>query len=166
MTVKTIRQTFMTYYNQNKNVIKIFDFMTTEAKNIYNHYLFCYNIFKIYKKLIFNDIIKLTNDEDINENIILILEKYFNFHCEQKNNYYANNNFIYKYVLEKNILIDNTNLSTVYEQIKLDLTNNSNLNYVSNKQILFDDIIYNICYSYYKKNYFDVKNGLLYKKTI
>lgn len=164
MTIKYIRQTFSTFYSRNKNVIKIFDFMTTESKNIYNHYLYCYNIFKIYKKEIFNEIIKLQNDENINENIILILEKYYKFHNEHKNNYNANNNFIFNYIIKKNIIIDNANLNNIYDQIKIELINDGNLNYESNKKALFDDIIYNICHSFYKKNYFDVKNSILYKK--
>ena len=66
-------------YKDNE-LMKILRFLSSQTKNIYNHYIFCYNIFVKYKQLIFVELISLNNPNDINKKFTSLLEKYFNFH--------------------------------------------------------------------------------------
>ena len=45
-----------TFYHENKNDKKIFDYMTTISKNIYNCTLYCYKVYKQFEDNIYKDV--------------------------------------------------------------------------------------------------------------
>jgi len=155
---------FSSYITSKNEILhKTLDFLTTQSKNIYNHYIYCYNIFTKYKKLIFQDLQKFKNDKSINENFIAITEKYYKFHCDNKIIYEKNNEIIYSYIKSKKYIVDNENIKKIYKEIKNELKKYKEIK-LNNNPVFFTDIIRDIIFSFYKKNFYVVKDCLIHNK--
>lgn len=157
----------------NNNLSKILDELGKTSKNTFNHYLFCYKFFLLYKNKIYDDIFvdtikNNTFDKDIINNLIdLKFKTYFNLYQQDFNKYISNNNIIYQHIKNLKLNIDNTNFINTYNDLitkcilldKLDIS-------TQNLLFLYEENIYSILYSFYYYKYCNVKNGLINKKPI
>jgi len=164
MKKKKIKRCISTFCKYKDNeLMKILRFLSSQTKNIYNHYIFCYNIFVKYKQLIFDELINLNNFNDINKKFTSLLEKYFNFHNLNKKYYFKNNKIIYDYICYKGYLVTHSNIYDLIKEIKNKLCNWKSIKFTNNK-VFFDDIIENILISFYRKNFRYIKDCLINKK--
>lgn len=151
-------------------------------KNVFNLTLFCYNIFDLYKKNIYDELLEIVKNDIIlikNKNLtvekdynIIVIDKllyYFDEYVKIKDQININNTEIYKYIINyincNNIIITKNNFDVIHKTIYDNLLNNENLVISPNKDILFDSIIYNILYSVYNKNYIKIKNIITNHET-
>jgi transposase len=167
------------FYDKDEVNKLFYEKLMIETKNIYNLTLFCYNIFDLYKKNIYDDLLEIVK-KDINliknnnkliintDYDLVIIDKliyYFDEYVKIKDQIKINNTEIYKYIINyinsNNIILTKNNFDDIYKNIYNNLLNNSNLITTSNKYILFDSIIYNILYSIYNKNFVKIKNIIL-----
>jgi IS605 OrfB family transposase len=155
-----------------KEQMKIFRFLTNESKKIYNHYMFCLNIYNYYKEQLYEDVFlmhlnnSLTN-ENINDKIVERIKYYYAFYTNNYIQYKINNNVIYKIIKDMKLIITDENYDEAYSTIinKCYLDKNIIFN-ASNAHFLFYDIIKNILTSFYIRNFYNVRNSLIYKKPI
>lgn len=171
------------FYDKNEVNKLFYEKLMIETKNVFNLTLFCYNIFDLYKKNIYdelleivkNDIIliknkNLTVEKDYNTIVIDKLLYYFDEYVKIKDQININNTEIYKYIINyincNNIIITKNNFDVIHKTIYDNLLNNENLVISPNKDILFDSIIYNILYSVYNKNYIKIKNIITNHETL
>ena len=98
----------------NKSNNKIFDHMTTISKNIYNSCVFSFNIFKLFKKQIYDDFfmniknIMNSKTDFFNKNkliydtydqeFIKIYNKYYKTYIESKEHIIKNNKIIFDFI--------------------------------------------------------------------
>jgi len=103
---------FIPYHLSTYNIL---DFLTNESKNIYNHYIFCHNIYSTYKQFIFQFLINRKNIRNPTEFILSQLGKFYHYHIKFKYLITSLNNFIYSFI-RKHIIICNP--YKIYEKIK------------------------------------------------
>lgn len=156
-----------------KNVSKILDELGKTSKNVFNHYLFCYKFYLIFKDLIYENVFldtiktKLYTKDIIDELIIDKFKYYFQLYQSDYKNYINNNDILYDYIKKLNLDISHNNFMEIYNGLiinclsldKLVLTNN-------NLIFLFKNNIFSILTSFYYCKYYNVKNGLINKIPI
>ncbi len=166
------------FYDKNEINSLFYEKLMIESKNVFNLTLFCYNIFDLYKKNIFDELLEIVkNDIELkkkNKNAIInddydsiVIDKlidYFDEYVKIKEQVKINNTEIYKYIINyinnNNIVLTSNNFNNIYNIIYNDLIN-KNLIIQPNKNILFDSIIYRILYSIYNKKYNKIKDLIL-----
>ena len=158
----------LTYYDYNNFNKKIFRYLGYYSKKLYNQYIFCYQIYEIYKYDIFKNL-----HDDLAKNININCDTYISNKLSEcidnyiliKNEHKLNNSYIYKKIIEhirkNNIIVKNSN----YENIKNDfiesLKNDTNIRYdKKNYDVLYSNIIINIVKSIYIKNYNVIKENM------
>ena len=162
----------------NKSNNKIFDHMTTISKNIYNSCVFSFNIFKLFKKQIYDDFfmniknIMNSKTDFFNKNkliydtydqeFIKIYNKYYKTYIESKEQIIKNNKIIFDFIKIElnNIILNSSNIkfyiNKIINSLKKIITYDKN-----NKKLIFTDIIINIIKSFYNKTYFRTKYEML-----
>jgi len=160
----TLTRCFPTFCKyKDKKLNKTLQFLTSRSRCIFNHYLFCYKIFIKYKQIIFDEIYNMKKIDDITETFISSLVKYHHFHIENKNIYDLNNKIIYDHIRYKNYFVTNSNIFNLIEKTKNKLLHCEKIKLKNNK-VFFENIIENIFFSFYRKNYFYIKNCLINRK--
>ena len=165
----------------------ILQFMTTEAKNIYNTALFHSNLFMRYKNAIFEDMYKLVkkkeikNIEEFDTAIQVAYDKYYEGYTTtvdkvsgepiipKKDRISANNTIIYKFMIEyikkKSIIITNDNFYTIQANItkEIDRTRTLVIPKADKKDRadLYTDIVFNIMKSMYRHSFNNLKKKML-----
>ena len=159
---------------KDKNRNNIFDFMSSESKNIYNATLFHTNLFLKYQNAIFKDLLFMVNGKillDPNQfdtEFYKLYDKYYSTHIKHKPIIENNNNIIYTFII--NYLVDNkitlvnnnlfdTEINIINELIKQRLFVIPCKEYENE---LFLDIVRRIIKSIYSKNYTKLKNEILH----
>lgn len=158
-----------TYHN------RIFSIMAHYSKNVYNSSLFCYNAYITFKNNIYKELYDLQEKEKLSENNINdklyeIYEKYYKLYSDNFRTLIINNKLIYKYIITNydSKKVSHSNLESDKKKIKKELTElKSDIKYNdTNKDLVFNDIIDNILNSFYRRNYLMTKNELLNKKPL
>jgi hypothetical protein len=162
----------------NKSNNKIFDHMTNISKNVYNSCVFSFNIFKLFKKQIYDDFFmniknimnsktdffdknKLIYDT-YDQEFIKIYNKYYKTYIESKEQIIKNNKIIFDFIKIElnNIILNSSNIkfyiNKIINSLKKIITYDKN-----NKKLIFTDIIINIIKSFYNKTYFRTKYEML-----
>ena len=156
-----------------KNISKILDILGETSKNTYNHYLFCYKFYLLYKDKVYEEvflnIIKTNkyNKDNIDQLIHSTFKKYYDFYQSDFKNYIQNNNILYGYLKNLKLNINHYNFIKIYNNlikhcIGLDklIVNTPNLFF------LYEQNILSILISFYYYKYYNVKNGLINKIPI
>jgi len=157
----------------NNNISKIIDELGKTSKNTFNHYLFCYKYFLLYKNKVYDEVFidtvkNKTFDKDIINNLIDVKFKtYFDLFQKDFNKYVLNNDILYQHIKNLKLDIDNVNFMNTYTNLiancilvdKIDISS-------PNLLFLYEENIYSILYGFYYYKYCDVKNGLINKKPI
>jgi hypothetical protein len=155
------------FYDKNQLNNMMCDNLCIESYKVYNLSIFCTEIFNLYKFHIYKSIYrnKKIKNGQYDDIIINKLMYYFDEYVKIKNKIKTNNNYIYKYIIsyitQNNIIIKKSNFHQVKQTIEKKLSNDENIGYSENKEILFDNIIYKILLSIYNKNFNLMKNQMI-----
>jgi hypothetical protein len=133
-----IIKTITVQHRFNKHEFKILKFMTKIAKNVYNTYIFYFDIYRKYKTNIFQDLQgymlsnnKLKYNDTIANEINRLITKYYNHYINIKYIIKNNNRVIYKHIIrtfeEEDIKIHNGNLKDLYIRFSNELEHNNEL---------------------------------------
>jgi len=166
------------YYEYNNFNKKIFYHLGNYSKKLYNQYIFCFQIYEVYKFDIFKNLYDILNNNSNYENYDLEkiddfvdnhISKELNKNIETfiiiKNKLYHNNSYIYKKIIDNiknnNIIIKNSNYDQTTNMFINNLKNNNNI-YIDeeNYNVLYVNIITRIINSIYNKNYDIVKEKI------
>lgn len=142
---------------------KLFNYISHESKNVFNHYLFCHKVFMEFKYVIYEKVSKKTNEiNDVNEEILIEMEKHYQIYSNQLNNIKNNNNLIYKYITQDNPNVYDFNFNDLFEKYKKEC--NDLVGIIKNEtynNIIYDNIIKNILKSRYFYNYYKLRSELI-----
>ena len=155
-----------TFYIKNTKKTKVLLSMSKISKNIYNTTLFIYKLYKLYKNKIFEDLydfiknLKKSNKKINNEECVTkfyeIFNKYYKYHCDNKNEINKLNNDLFKKIKNKienkKYLITNKNYKE-YTNGFIEYANK----YYKNTKLNVEHSVENIIRSFYIKNYFYVE---------
>ena len=167
------KYTMSSNHKFSKNISKILDILGETSKNTYNHYLFCYKFYLLYKDKVYEEVflnIIKTNKyykDNIDQLIHSTFKKYYDFYQSDFKNYIQNNNILYGYIKNLKLNINHYNFIKIYNNlikhcIGLDklIVNTPNLFF------LYEQNILSILISFYYYKYYNVKNGLINKIPI
>lgn len=172
-----VHKTISIQYDPTRTERLLIEFMTKEAKEVYNKTIFCFQFFDMFKDRIYKDLydfiltfIKKFNAVNldivtiVNDEFDRLIETYYKYYLEIRNQLITNNNIMYKYIIEEisnsNVVITNNNYEIYYEDFKEDLEEIIKPDKETRFDI-FDNILTNILKSIYTKNFYHVKYGLL-----
>ena len=106
-----IKNTIVINHLFNSNISKILDELGKTSKNTFNHYLFCYKFYLLYKDKVYEEVllytikIKKYGCNDINNLIKKIFNDYYTKYQTDYKKYISNNTILYRFVLvNKNFL--------------------------------------------------------------
>lgn len=141
-----------------------------ESKNAYNHFLFCANFYYKFKEEIYETILtKLLTLKsfkiDIKNIISDELSKKYELYSQNYDKLKSNNKLIYNYITQCHPNIYNYNFDMYYEKFMSECKKIKGIENI-HCNFMFDDIIKHILISFYKKNYYFVKNALVNHKKI
>src|SRR5438552_3081756 len=110
----TEHKTLSSFYKFNKDEHKVLKVLSKGTKNAYNHYLFCINLYYLFKSNIFESIYlgilkKEIDINNINENIQSKFKQYYDFYSDNYDLIKNNNNLIYNFIKNKQIFITDYN---------------------------------------------------------
>jgi len=155
---------------------QIFDFMSHEAKNIYNTTIFHKQVFMTYSNHIFRRIQILVNNKEISTiaevdaKVLEIYDEFYNRYIILKPFRQHNNDIIYKFIKEN---LDVYLINDIYQPFEkfalLTLGNSGTLKFPDKckREIhdeLFPEIVSSILKSFYNKNFNLTKSEILAKK--
>ena len=156
----------------------ILEFMTREAKNIYNVSVFHTNIFTMYQNDIFKDIYakvikkEIIDPNTIDEWVYKLYDSYYQKYILIKPTIEHNRKIIYEFITDyldkNNIIIMNDTLDKTKIKITNILQNDKRIIIpdVTHAKPCFTDIIDNILNGIYSSNFHKVKNQILNKKPV
>ena len=174
-------RTICVYLNLDKYQSNIYKFISSIYRNIYNSSIFCTTIFNKFKydlyKKIYYDIKKIRevqnnkdnqNSKSISDSVVhSSLDNYYDFYVKHKDAINKNNNFLYKFVIDKLKSYGGVMTNHVFKLLRYDLINflyfdkNNCLSYNNNnKKYLVFDIYDNILFSIYNKTYNTIKTEM------
>lgn len=158
------RKTFSKWLYLDPTEKRISSALSHESKNVFNHYQFCCKIFNDYKSDIYRKLLKITSS-DVNEDMLLELEKYFNIRTSNFNTIKSNNEIIYAYIKEANPMVYNYNFDELLKKYSKECKTLENIK-IANKDndIIFTNIVRDILKSRYFRNYYKLKSELVNHK--
>ncbi len=140
------------------------DILAHESKNVFNHYLFCCNIFNDYRRTIYEKLLTIKTN-DINQSILDELEVYFKIRSSCFNIIKNNSEIIYKHITKCDPPINNLSFNVYLEYYKTDCLHLIGIqSHEKYNTFVYDDIIYNILRSRYFYNYYKLKSELINHK--
>lgn len=153
--------------SKRKRIIK---FLCHQSKNIYNHYIFCYNVYQKFKENVYLELLKSNDPKPIDfiiDKLSLYYEKYSNNFDKFKNN----NTLIYNYIRSLNLNIDHKNLDKIKSELYLKCIIkikelNVNLNDPFECEYLYENIIDQIIHKNYLGKFYYIKRCILNHKPI
>jgi len=164
----------------NKKYYNALNYMSKISKNIYNTSLYCHNIYTLFQKNIYDDFYnqlkldiskikdkQLYIDENYNNILLSIFNKYHKIYSENKEINDKNNKIIYQHIKTdlQNKILNTTNIET-YEKKYIDKFKKICSFNDTNKFYVFDNNIKKIIKSFYDKQYNTMKNELINKKPL
>ncbi len=169
----TKKYTITSNHTFSKNISRVLDELGKTSKNTFNHYLFCYKFYTIYKDIIneqvYYEVIKnnLISKDHIDKLFHSKIKEYYNNYKLDYKSYISNNNILYNYIKKLNLNITNINFVELYNKLILECITLDKLN-LNNKNLIFlyEKNIYSILISFYYYKYYNVKNGLINKIPI
>ena len=161
---KQITRTLSIWNHFSHNQQNILRFMIHESKNIYNASIFHTQIYNRYHNEIFHQLYRLVKSKEItspkqfDNKLYKLYDNYYKHYLLIKSFLKHNNNFIYKFIRDLNIIVVNDNFEYYFNKITTLLCKNRKLDYPVNsnesiKKELCDDIIHNILRSMYNRNF-------------
>ena len=161
-------KTFVVYEHNEFNK-KIFTYLGQQSKKVYNQYIFCYQIYDLYKKDIYKSLYdKLNNGEtvDCEKYVSDKLNKSIDNYIDIKQKIQSNNAHIYysitSYLKYHNIIIKNSNYDIAHNYLSYWIKTDKEIFLDGiNDNVLYYNIVTNILRSIYLKNYNTVKNEML-----
>jgi IS605 OrfB family transposase len=155
-----------TFYIKDVKKTKILLSMSKISKNVYNTTLFIYKLYKLYKNKIFEELynfiknLKKENKKIDNEECVTkyyeIFNKYYKYHCDNKDEINKLNNELFKKIKnkieDKKYIITNKNYKK-YINAFIDYANEK----YKNTKLNVEHSVENIIRSFYIKNYFYVE---------
>lgn len=168
-----IKDTIIINHSFNSNISKILDKLGNTSKFTFNHYIFCYKFYLLYKDIVYDDVLfqtfktKKFKCDDINILIKNTFNHYYSIYQNDFQKYISNNNILFQYIKNLKININHTNFMTYYNLLVFSCVGLDKLD-ISNKNLLFlyEKNIYTILYSFYCWKYYNVQNSLINKKPI
>ena len=167
------KYTITSNHTFSNNVSKILDELGKTSKNTFNHYLFCYKFYLIYKDIVYEQVYnesvknKSFTKDKIDSLIHSKFKYYYDLYQTDYKNYIENNNKLYEYIKKINFEITHINFMEIYNKLILECITINGLN-LSNKNLyfLYENNIFSILTSFYYYKYYNVKNGLINKIPI
>lgn len=150
----------------------IFNFLSNESKKIFNHYMFCLNVYNLFKNQFYDDIYVMhlnnqINNDNINAIIHIKMNSYYDLFSLNFNQYKINNNAIYNIIKNMNLIVTHLNYNDLMHIIIGKCISNKSIKFNhTNHDFLFYGIIENILTTFYMNNFFSVKNSLIHKEPI
>lgn len=161
------------FYSKNQVDDKVLSYIGSISKNVYNITLFCKKYYDLYKVKLYKDLYNsnaiLVGKEEVqtflSNQILVNYEKYEHIYEHIK----SNNNYIYKRIVNElkitNFVITTDNVVQVYNSYLYLLTDDTNIiTDIENYDMLYTNIIKNIIFSIYQRNYRIVTEELLNHK--
>lgn len=171
-------RTISSYCSYNKQTNNLLNFMSHEAKNIYNTSIFLYQIFLTYKQQIFRDLYFMLKNNEI-EDVYYFDGQFYNVFHKYRQKYIKlkyfrqyNNNLIYRFIKEtldeEEVILVNNNFFIIEKYIINTLENENLLKFpkkcsMDDKREIFYDIVRSILKSIYDKNFNQTKEEILEK---
>jgi hypothetical protein len=115
-----IKNTIVINHLFNSNISKILDELGKTSKNTFNHYLFCYKFYLLYKDKVYEEVllytikIKKYGCNDINNLIKKIFNDYYTIYQSDYKKYISNNTILFNYIKKLNIEINHINFIKIY----------------------------------------------------
>jgi putative transposase len=167
------KYTITSNHTFSNNVSKILDELGKTSKNTFNHYLFCYKFYLVYKDIVYEQVYnesvknKSFTKDKIDSLIHSKFKYYYDLYQTDYKNYINNNNKLYEYIKKLNFDITHTNFIQIYNKLILECFTINGLN-LSNKNLyfLYENNIFSILTSFYYYKYYNVKTGLINKIPI
>ena len=167
------KYTITSNHTFSNNISIILDELGKTSKNTFNHYLFCYKFYLIYKDIVYENVYletiknKTFSKDKIDNLIHTKLKYYYDLYQSDYKNYIKNNNILYEYIKKLNLDITHTNFLQIYNKLILECANLDKL-ILNNKNLcfLYENNIFSILMSFYYYKYYNVKNGLINKIPI
>ena len=161
-------KTFVVYEHDEFNK-KIYTYLGQQSKKVYNQYIFCYQIYELYKKDIYKSLyLKLKNGETINceKYIADKLNDSINNYINIKLRIQSNNAHIYhsikSYFNYHNIILKNSNYDYYHKYLSYWIKTDQEIFLDGiNDNVLYYNIVTKVLRSIYMKNYNTVKNEML-----
>jgi IS605 OrfB family transposase len=167
-----LSRTLSSQYNFNKTELKILNHLAKISKKIYNCSIFCYDIFDIYKRYAYQNILDIITDQltynketdkynpidlDLNDIFLQLLDYYYKYHIKIKDQYINHKKNITRQIdyefRTQNIQIHNDNFQWIQFYFINKLTNHFNVNVNDYYYTIFIDIIEDCIKSKYMKAY-------------
>jgi putative transposase len=161
-------KTFVVYEHDEFNK-KIYTYLGQQSKKVYNQYIFCYQIYELYKKDIYKSLyLKLKNGETINceKYVADKLNDSINNYINIKLKIQSNNAHIYhsikSYFNYHNIILKNSNYDYYHKYLSYWIKTDQEIFLDGiNDNVLYYNIVTKVLISIYMKNYNTVKNEML-----
>ena len=142
---------------------KIFEFLSHESKNIFNHYLFCLKIYNKYKFHIYGEL--NNEDNEINDVFLEKMQNKFNLHSKYFELLVTNNSIIYNYIKSQHIDVFNYNFDMLCKKYTIECEKLVTIK-DGQSELLFIDIISAILKKLYFCNFYKTKMEMTNKRQL